>query len=89
MSRELVQLEDLLQWAEGVHGTAHEDVKEAQQIKNEANKVLKVPCYVCQFFVNRKTLVLFVHANVHCTTCHVYRSYGCLTSKLRVVCMKL
>ncbi len=47
MSRELVQLEDLLQWAEGVHGTTQEDVTEASQVKSEANKVLKVRYWQC------------------------------------------
>lgn len=42
VSRELVQLEDLLQWAESVHGSSHEDVVEATKIKDQANKVLKV-----------------------------------------------
>ncbi len=42
MSRELVQLEDLLQWAESVHGTSDDNVKEATQVKSEANNVLKV-----------------------------------------------
>ena len=42
VSRELVQLEDLLQWAEDVHGSSNEHVAEALEIKKQANKVVQV-----------------------------------------------
>ncbi len=42
MSREIVQLEDLLTWAEKALGADHEDVVMAKVVKEEANKVVQV-----------------------------------------------
>lgn len=42
VSRELAQLEDLLQWAVGCHGNDHEDVVSGQEMKEQAYTVQKV-----------------------------------------------
>ena len=53
MSRELVQLEDLLKWAErGLTGETEENegeeiVAEATLVREEANKVVQVRQWIC------------------------------------------
>ena len=42
MSRELAQLEDLLQWAIGCHGNDHQDVVAAKEMKERAYYIQKV-----------------------------------------------
>lgn len=42
VSREVVQLEDLVKWAEKIHGPSHKDVAEAWEAKDQANSVVKV-----------------------------------------------
>ena len=64
MSRELVQLEDLLNWAESVHGNSHDDVKEAIRVKNEANKVLKVQRVYARFFCNYRVTLYMLFSTI-------------------------
>ena len=42
VSRELAQLEDLLEWAIGCHGNEHQDVMTGQEMKEQAYRVQKV-----------------------------------------------
>ena len=49
MSREVVQLEDLLEWAEKTHGADHQDVALALEVKEQANKVVQV-CVCVEHF---------------------------------------
>jgi len=46
LGREVVQLEDLVKWAEKAHGSSHKDVTAACEVKDQANSVVKVRTWV-------------------------------------------
>lgn len=46
LGREVVQLEDLVKWAEKAHGSSHKDVTVACEVKDQANSVVKVRTWV-------------------------------------------
>lgn len=46
LGREVVQLEDLVKWAEKTHGPSHKDVTAACEVKDQANSVVKVRMWV-------------------------------------------
>ena len=61
LGREVVQLEDLVKWAEKTHGPSHKDVTEACEVKDQANSVVKVRTWfgACDALVGIPVVLVF------------------------------